>query len=82
MTQSTEETLGILIRQLVSRVDELEIRLAFQDDTIAALNDQVVQQELDIRKLWEAKQHLKKQLTEIAPSNIRPAEEETPPPHY
>lgn len=82
MTESTEATLNGLIQQLMSRVDELETRLAFQDDTIATLNDQLARQELDIRQLWEAKQHLKKQLTEMSPSNIRPLHEETPPPHY
>ncbi|WP_166265082.1 SlyX family protein [Marinobacter caseinilyticus] len=65
-----------------ARLDELETRLAFQDDMISALNEQVAQQELDIRKLWEAKQHLKKQLSEVSPSNIRSDADEAPPPHY
>lgn len=68
--------------RIEARLDELETRLAFQDDTINALNQQVAQQELDIRKLWEAKIHLNKQLSEISPSNIRSEEEEGPPPHY
>ncbi|SFR50835.1 SlyX protein [Marinobacter daqiaonensis] len=68
--------------KLVARMDELETRLAFQDELIHTLSDQVAQQELDIRALWEAKQHLKKQLSEMSPSNIRPEEEESPPPHY
>lgn len=68
--------------RIEARLDELETRLAFQDDTINALNQQVAQQELDIRKLWEAKRHLNKQLSEISPSNIRSEEEEAPPPHY
>lgn len=68
--------------KLIARMDELETRVAFQDELINTLSDQLAQQELDIRKLWEAKQHLKKQLSEISPSNIRREEEETPPPHY
>lgn len=68
--------------QLVARMNELETRLAFQDELINTLSDQVAQQEMDIRKLWEAKQHLKKQLSEISPSNIRSEEDEGPPPHY
>ncbi|GGY76597.1 protein SlyX [Marinobacter zhanjiangensis] len=63
-------------------MDELETRLAFQDELINTLSDQVAQQELDIRKLWDAKQHLKKQLSEIAPSNLKLEDEEAPPPHY
>lgn len=68
--------------KLLARMDELETRLAFQDELINTLSDQLAQQELDIRKLWEAKQHLKKQLSEVSPSNIRREDEETPPPHY
>lgn len=69
-------------QDLEARMNELETRLAFQDDLITTLSDQVAQQELDLRKLWEAKQLLKKQLSEIAPSNIKGEEDETPPPHY
>lgn len=68
--------------KLMARMDELETRLAFQDELINTLSDQVAQQELDIRKLWEAKQHLKKQLSEMSPSNIKGENEETPPPHH
>ena len=49
---------------------------------IATLNDQVAQQELDIRLLWEAKKRLNKQVSDLSPSNIRSEEDETPPPHY
>jgi SlyX protein len=68
--------------KLLTRMDELETRLAFQDELINTLSDQVAQQELDIRKLWDAKQHLKKQLSEIATSNLKREDEEAPPPHY
>lgn len=68
--------------EIEKRMDELETRLAFQDDVIATLSDQVARQELDLRKLWEAKQLLNKQLSEMAPSNIKRDEDETPPPHY
>lgn len=68
--------------ELEARMNELETRLAFQDDLIATLSDQVAKQELDLRKLWEAKQLLKKQLSEVAPSHIKRDEDETPPPHY
>ena len=61
---------------------ELETRLAFQDDMINALSEQMAKQELDIRELWEAKRLLHKQLKELAPSNVRREDEETPPPHY
>ncbi|MBE01973.1 SlyX family protein [Marinobacter lutaoensis] len=68
--------------ELEARLAELETRLAFQDDMINALSEQMAKQELDIRELWEAKRLLHKQLKELAPSNVRREDEETPPPHY
>ena len=67
---------------LEERLAELEMRLAFQDELINTLSDQVAKQEMDIRELWDAKKMLHKQLKDISPSNIRRKEEETPPPHY
>lgn len=67
---------------LQARLDELEMRLAFQDDIINTLSEQVAKQEMDIRELWNAKRLLHNQLKEVAPSNMKREEEETPPPHY
>lgn len=67
---------------LESRLQELETRLAFQDDLINTLSEQVAKQEMDIRELWEAKRLLHKQLKDVSPSNIKSEQEETPPPHY
>jgi SlyX protein len=67
---------------LETRLDELETRLAFQDDVINTLSEQVARQEMDLRELWEAKRLLHKQLKEVSPSNIKSEQDETPPPHY
>lgn len=67
---------------LQARMDELETRLAFQDDIINTLSEQVAKQEMDIRELWDAKRLLHNQLKEVAPSNMKSEENETPPPHY
>jgi len=69
-------------KDLQARLDELEMRIAFQDDVINTLSEQVAKQEMDIRELWEAKRLLHKQLKDVSPSNIRPEDQETPPPHY
>jgi SlyX protein len=69
-------------RSLIRRLDELETRLAFQDDLINTLSEQVARQELDIRELWEAKKQLNSQLKEVSSSNLRKEEDESPPPHY
>ncbi|WP_417517381.1 SlyX family protein [Marinobacter sp.] len=67
---------------LQARLDELETRLAFQDDIINILSEQVTKQEMDIRELWNAKRLLHNQLKDMSPSNLKSEEEETPPPHY
>lgn len=67
---------------LQARLDEMETRLAFQDDIINTLSEQVAKQEMDIRELWNAKRLLHSQLKEVSPSIMKREEEETPPPHY
>ncbi|WP_417565586.1 SlyX family protein [Marinobacter sp.] len=67
---------------LETRLDELETRLAFQDDVINTLSEQVAKQEMDIRELWEAKRLLHKQLKDVSPSDMKSEQDETPPPHY
>ncbi|AFP30085.1 MULTISPECIES: SlyX family protein [Marinobacter] len=69
-------------KRLEHRLDELEMRIAFQDDVINTLSEQMATQELELRQLWEAKQLLHRQLKEVSGSNLRSEEEETPPPHY
>lgn len=69
-------------KSLEERLNEMEMRLMFQDDLINTLSDQVAAQEMELRELWAAKQLLHKQMKELSPSNIKSEEEETPPPHY
>lgn len=68
------------ISSLVSRLDELEMKVAYQDDTISTLNDSLIRQELELRKLWDANRLLKKQLDEVGSGSIN--SEEAQPPHY
>ncbi len=69
-------------KDLQTRLDELETRLAFQDDVINTLSEQVAKQEMDIRELWDAKRLLHSQIKDVSHSNIKREEEESPPPHY
>ncbi|PCM43449.1 SlyX family protein [Marinobacter sp. ANT_B65] len=69
-------------KDLQARLDELETRLAFQDDVINTLSEQLAKQEMDIRELWNAKRLLHNQLKDVSSSNIKREEEEAPPPHY
>lgn len=63
------------------RINELESRLAFQDDTIQALNDELVVQQRLIERLQMQVVALVKRQDEVS-SQFGQAESEAPPPHY
>jgi len=64
------------------RMDELESRLAFQDDHIQQLNDIITQLQLEVMTVNERLNQSERRIQELTPSMIKPASEETPPPHY
>ena len=70
------------VKQLEDKLVGLESRLAFQDDTIQALNKIVVQQQQQMDLFAKHLQHLSQQLRDLKPSDIGPESEEVPPPHY
>ena len=72
----------LTIDSVVARLNELETRLAFQDNTVGELNDVVTTQERRITQLERELARLKGQMQIMAPSLTVPASEETPPPHY
>lgn len=63
------------------RVTELESRLAFQDDTIQALNDVVVEQQRMLERLQLQISVLARRQEEIS-GQFGMEEDEAPPPHY
>lgn len=65
---------------LEERIVELESRQAFQDDTIQALNDALVEQQKLIERLQVQIQALAKRQEEVSP--FSPSQDEAPPPHY
>ncbi|MHA3736697.1 SlyX family protein [Pseudomonas sp. Eth.TT006] len=66
---------------LEARVTDLESRLAFQDDTIEALNDELVAQQRIIERLQLQMAALLKRQEEMV-GQFDSSEEEAPPPHY
>jgi len=63
------------------RVTELESRLAFQDDTIQALNDELVAQQRVVERLQLQLAALAKRQEELI-GQFDSVEEDAPPPHY
>jgi SlyX protein len=63
------------------RVTELETRLAFQDDTIQALNDVLVVQQRALDRMQRQVAALIKRQDEMG-GQFEASEEDAPPPHY
>ena len=66
---------------LEARVTELESRLAFQDDTLLALNDVLVEQQRVVERLQLQMGALVKRYEEMV-GQYESTEAEAPPPHY
>lgn len=64
------------------RIIELETRLAFQDQTIQALNGALVDQQHQIDGLRRELERLRERIGSLGVSQVASPAEETPPPHY
>jgi SlyX protein len=69
-------------KQWESRLETLESKLAFQDDTIDILNKTIISQERELKRMQTQFESLIKNLTVMAPTMLASQEEETRPPHY
>ena len=67
--------------EIEERINDLLSRLAFQDDTIQALNDALVAQQWLLERLQLQVAALIKRQDEVS-SQFGMAEDEAPPPHY
>lgn len=65
---------------LAERIAELEMRQAFQDDTIQALNDVVVEQQLQLTRLTKQLELLAQRQKDL--HNQYDDTPNEPPPHY
>lgn len=63
-----------------NKLNDLEIKMAFQEDLLQALNDVIAKQDKEIQDLWAANRLLKQSMNELK-DNTSPANE-APPPHY
>lgn len=65
-----------------NRLDELETRLAFQDETLQVLNTEVARQQQEIALLTQEIASLKAHLRSLAADFNASRNQEPPPPHY
>lgn len=61
--------------------DELEVRIAYQDDAIEQLSQQLFAQSREIARLTEQSRQLEARVQRLAEHEPHPATDETPP-HY
>ena len=64
------------------RIAELEVRVAFQDDTIDALNAALASQQQQLSQLQQAVSLLAQRQKELASQVPAEGGDEPPPPHY
>ena len=65
-----------------TRMNDMEMLLMHQENTIQQLNEVVTEQQRMIKELRTEMQQIKEHLRALDPSVNRLASEEEPPPHY
>jgi len=63
------------------RIEQLETRVAFQDETLNRLSDIIASQRKELDQLQQEMAELKDRFRELRLSGVTPQEPETPP-HY
>lgn len=69
-------------QQLQQRIDDLECKLAFQEQTIDELNAALTKQQLLINKMQDQMKYVVGKMKNMDTSNLADPANETPPPHY
>lgn len=67
---------------LQQNIVDLESKVAFQDDAICSLSNELLQHQKRIEKLQQQITILAEKLKQLPDSDILTPEEEPPPPHY
>ena len=68
--------------ELENRVMELEAKVAFQDDTIETLNEELQSHQKHLAKMQRQIELLGEKIKEGQEQGLMPLQKEPPPPHY
>ena len=74
--------MAMSIEELHNRIEELEMKLTFQDQTIEELNSALIQQQNDFRKITRMLENVASQVENISQDGQGGKHVEPPPPHY
>ena len=69
-------------QDLIARLEDLETKIMFQEDIIDQLNNSIIDQQNDIKRLTHIIERLTTQVEDMKQPNVIDANLETPPPHY
>lgn len=64
------------------RINDLQSRLSFQEDTLSTLNERIAEQEQAIDMLQKQLQHIYKKLKTLEGAVGDAGQDDAPPPHY
>ncbi|MGD8514058.1 MAG: SlyX family protein [Granulosicoccaceae bacterium] len=63
-------------------IEGVQVKLAFQEEAISEMSDEIARQQQEIGQLQNELQQLRRELRAITDSPVRLESEESPPPHY
>ncbi|MCE2594660.1 SlyX family protein [Motilimonas cestriensis] len=70
------------LEEVITRLEYLETKVAFQDDTIEALNTEIASMQNRLELQREQMKYLVNKVKDVQSGQIAREEDETPPPHY
>ena len=71
-----------LMNTVQTDIEQLQMKMAFQEDTIESLNQALILQQKQMDDLQFQLKQLVSKMSAIEPSNMASEKEEMPPPHY
>ena len=69
-------------QELQDQIEQLQMKVSFQEDTIEQLNHALTAQQKNLDQLNFQVKHVIGKVKQMQVSNIASESEETPPPHY